>query len=107
MFQVLAPIVILPSAEARAALRDHLRPAASAAWREIARRGTGIELAHFQIEYAGLTLALCSRLPRDGFIAIELGLGDPRQAARVIPAAQLRRAEAKLQARQGQAARRS
>lgn len=82
MFQVLAPIVILPSVEARAALGDQPRKAGVAAWREIARRGAGIELAHFQIAYAGVTLAVSSRLRRDGFIAIELGLGDPRQAAR-------------------------
>ncbi len=41
----------------------------------------------------GVTLAVSSRLRNDGFIVIELGLGDPRQAARVIPAAQLRQAE--------------
>ena len=39
MFQVQAPVVIVPSAEARAALGVQLRPAALAAWREIARRG--------------------------------------------------------------------
>lgn len=36
-----------------------------------------------------------------GFIVIELGLGDPRHAARVIPAAQHRRAEAQAKARCG------
>jgi hypothetical protein len=46
-----------------------------------------------------VTLAVCSRLRPDGFIEIELGIGDPRQAARVIPAAQLQRAEAKARAR--------
>lgn len=106
MFQVQAPVVISPSTEARAALGDHLRPAALAAWREIARRGEGIEMAHFQIIYAGVTLAVCSRVRRNGFIEIEFGLGDPRQAARVIPAATLRRAEARLQARYGRTARR-
>jgi len=100
MFQVKAPVVIVPSTEARAALGVQLRPAALAAWREIARRGKGIELAHFQIVHTGVTLAVCSRLRADGFIEIGLGIGDPRQAARVIPAAQLRRAEARVQARQ-------
>lgn len=96
MFQVQAPVIIVPSAEARAALGVQLRPAGLAAWREIARRGEGLEMAHFQIVHTGVTLAVCSRLRRDGFIEIELGLGDPKQAARVIPAAQLRRAEARL-----------
>ncbi len=83
MFQVLAPIVILPSVEARAALGDQLRQAGVAAWREIARRGAGIELAHFQIAYAGVTLAVSSRLRRDGFIAV-MGRrrGGPERARR-------------------------
>lgn len=106
MFQVQAPVVIVPSSEASAALGVQLKPAALAAWQEIARRGHGIELAHFQIVHTGVTLAVCSRLRRDGFIEIELGLGDPRQAARVIPAAQLRRAEARVPSHHGQSARR-
>jgi hypothetical protein len=100
MFQVQAPVVIVPSAEVRAALGVQVRPAALAAWREIARRGEGIEMAHFQIVHTGVTLAVCSRIRPDGFIEIELGMGDPRQAARVIPAAQLRRAEAQARGRQ-------
>ena len=98
MFQVQAPVVIVPSTEARAALGVQLRPAALAAWLEIARRGKGIEMAHFQIVHTGVTLAVCSRLRPDGFIEIELGIGDPRQAARNHSAAQLQRAEAQARA---------
>ncbi len=90
MFRVLAPVVITPSAEARHALGAELRNAALAAWRAIARRGEGIEMAHLQIVHAGVTLAVCSQLRRDGLIAIEIGLGDPALAARVIPMARLR-----------------
>jgi len=100
MFQVQAPVVIVPSNEALAALGVQLRPAGLAAWKEIARRGKGIEMAHFQIVHAGVTLAVCSRLRPDGFIEIELGIGDPRQAARVIPAAEFQRAEAQVRGRQ-------
>ncbi len=108
MFQVQAPVVIVPSTEARAALGPQIRPAALAAWRELARRGEGLEMAHFQIVHTGVTLAVCSRLRPDGFIEIEIeiGLGDPKQAARVIPAAQLRRAEARERAHHGQLTRR-
>ena len=63
-------------------------------------------MAHLQIVHSGVTLAVCSRVRRNGFIEIGLGLGDPRQAARVIPAAQLRQAEARAHARHGQGARR-
>ena len=106
MFQVQAPVIIVPSTEASAALGVQLRPAALAAWREIARRGQGLEMAYFQIVHSGVTLAVSSRLRRNGFIEIGLGLGDPRQAARVIPAAQLRQAEARVQPRQAQPVRR-
>jgi hypothetical protein len=60
---------------------------------EVARRGKGIEMAHFQIVHTGVTLAVSSRLRPNGFIEIELRIGDRRQAARVIPAAQLRQTE--------------
>jgi hypothetical protein len=93
MFQVLAPVVVHPSVEARDALGVQLTAAGRAAWREIARRGQGLEFAYLQIEVSGVTLAVSSRLRADGFIVIELGLGDPRQAARVIPQSALRRAE--------------
>jgi len=99
MFQVLAPVLIRPSAEARQALGVQLVPAGKAAWREIARIGKGLEFAHLQICFADVTLAISSRLRADGFIIIEIGLGDARQAARVIPAVQLRRAEAQATVR--------
>ena len=105
MFQVLAPVTIHPTAEARQVLGAQLRPAGKAAWREIARRGQGLEFAHLQICFAGVTLAICSRLRADGVIAIEIGLGDARQGARVIPEAQLRRAEAQMTARRGRGGR--
>ncbi len=99
MFRVQAPVAVIFSTEARAALGARLRAAGLAAWRELARRGAGLEMAHFQIVHQGVTLAVCSRLRPDGIIEIELGLGDPRQAARVIPAAELRRAEARARSR--------
>lgn len=91
MFQVLAPVIIHPSAEARAALGAQLQAAGRAAWCAIAARKQGLEFAHLQFCFADTTLALASRLRPDGFLVIELGLGDPRQAARVITAAQFPR----------------
>ena len=58
-------------------------------------------MAHFQIVHEGVMLAVSSRLRRDGLIEIGLGLGDPKLAARVIPEAQFRRAEARVRARYG------
>ena len=99
MFRVQAPVIVIFSAAARAALGAQLRAAGIAAWCELARLGQGLEMAHFQIVFTDVTLAVSSRLRKDGFIVIELDLGDPRQAARVIPAAQLRQAEALARSR--------
>lgn len=99
MFRVQAPVVVIFSTEARAALGAQRHAAGLAAWRALAGLGRGLEMAHFQIVFAGVTLAASSRLRKDGFIVIELGLGDPRQAARIIPAAQLRHAEARARSR--------
>ncbi len=92
MFRVVAPVVIHPTAEARQALGVQLRQAGLAAWRQIARRGEGLEFAHLAFRHAGIPLALCSRLRTDGFIVVELGLGDEREVARVVTAGEYRRA---------------
>lgn len=101
MFQVLAPVTIHPTAEARQALGDQLRPAGSAAWQEIARRGLGLEFAYLPFCFGGATLALSSCLRRYGFIVIELGLDDGRQPARLVTASEHRRAMALTRARHG------
>ena len=88
-----------PHRRGRQALGPLLLPAGKAAWREIARRRQGLEFANLQLSFEGHTLAIASRLRPDGAIVIEIGLGDPRQAARVITAAQLRRAEAQADER--------
>jgi hypothetical protein len=100
MFQVQAPVIIVPTAEARQAIGDQLRAAALATYREIARQGKGLEIAYLQFAFDDLTLAVCSRIRRDGFIEIELALGDPRRVASTITAKQLREATARAHARQ-------
>jgi len=90
MFRVHAPILIVPTAEARAAIGPHLRPAALAAYREIALAAKGLEIAHLQFVFLKLTLAVCSRVRRDGIVEIEIGLGDPRLPKSSFTAAQAR-----------------
>lgn len=102
MFQVLAPVTVHPTAEARQALGDQLRSAGRAAWMEIARRGLGLEFAHLPFCFAGLALALCSRIRCDGFIVIEIGLDNGRQPARLVTASEYRRAMALAHARHGE-----
>ena len=62
MFRVQAPMLIVPTAEAREALGVQLRPAALAAYREIALAAKGLEIAHLQFSFGKLTLAICSRV---------------------------------------------
>jgi hypothetical protein len=105
MFQIQAPILILPTTEARQALGAHLRAAGLAAYREIAFAAKGLEIAYLQFVFRSLTLAVCSRVRRDGIVEIEMGLGDPRLPRSSFTAAQMRQAEAAMRARTGAARR--
>ena len=61
----------------------------------------GLEIAHLQFAFQGLTLAVCSRIRRGGIVEIEIGLGDPRLPKSSFTAAQLREAEAASRSRLG------
>ena len=78
MFQVRTSVVVIPSTEVRRLLGIRVPAAGLAAWREIARQGKGLEMAHFQIVFDDRTLAISSRIRTNGSIAIEIGIGDPR-----------------------------
>ena len=56
MFRIQAPILIVPTAEARVALGIHLRSAALAAHREIALAAKGLEIGYLQFTFGILTL---------------------------------------------------
>jgi hypothetical protein len=99
MFRIQAPILIVPTTEARQALGRRLRWAGLAAYREIAVAAKGLEIAHLQFAFFDLTLAVCSRIRRDGIVEIEIGLGDPNLPARSFTAGQLRQAMAAARAR--------
>jgi hypothetical protein len=107
MFRIQAPILLVPTAEARAVLGSHLQAAGLAAYREIAVAAKGLEIAHLQFVFGRLTLAVCSRVRRDGVVEIELGLGDPRLPKTSFTAAEMRRAEAATRARVAQPSRRN
>jgi hypothetical protein len=106
MFRIQAPVLLVPTAEVKAALGRRLRWAGLAAYREIAVAAKGLEIAHLQFAFFELTLAVCSRVRRDGIVEIELGLGDPRLPARSFTAAQIRQAVTAARARAGSASRR-
>jgi hypothetical protein len=101
MFRIQAPILVVPTLEARRALGRDLHQAGLAAYREIAVAAKGLEIAHLQFTFLGRTLAVCSRVRPDGIVEIEIGLGDPRLPARTFTAEQIRQALAVTQARAG------
>jgi hypothetical protein len=99
MFVVQAPIVVIHTAEAKEALGSHLKAASLDAYRAIAQNGKGLEIAHLQFEFRGLTLAICSRLKKNGFIEIEVGIGNPSLTSHVITNADLRKSESNVKNR--------
>ncbi len=101
MFRIQAPILIVPTAEAKEALGHRLYWAGLAAYREIAVAAKGLEIAHLQFAFFDLTLAVCSRIRRDGMVEIEIGLGDPHLPMRTFTATQVREALAAVRARAG------
>jgi hypothetical protein len=101
MFQVQTSVHIILTSEARTALGEHINAAGLAAYREVTLAAKGLEIAHLQFMFRRLTLAVCSRVRRDGLVEIEIGLGDPRLPKSAITAEQLRQAEAAARARAG------
>ncbi len=101
MYRIQAPVLVAPTHEARLALGARLQDAGLAAYREVVVAAKGLEIAHLQFAFQGLTLAVCSRIRRDGIVEIELGLGDPRLPKSSFTAAQLREAEAASRSRNG------
>jgi hypothetical protein len=93
MFRIEAPIIVIPTAEAREALGAQLRDASLAAYREIVIAVKGLEIAHLQFAFRKLTLAVCSRVRRDGIVEIEIGIGNPRLPRSSFTAEQMREAE--------------
>ena len=101
MFRIQAPVLIIPTADAKLALGVDLQAAGLAAYREIAMAAKGLEIAYLQFVFHRLTLAVCSRIRRDGIREIEVGLGDPRLPKSAFTADQMRQAEATSRTRLG------
>jgi hypothetical protein len=93
MFRVQAPVIAIPTAEVRQAIGKNLRAVMIDAYRAIAQNGEGLEIAHLQVRFRDRLLAVCYCIRLDGFIEIELGLGNPKLTSRTITLRQLREAE--------------
>lgn len=101
MVRIEVPLIVIPTNDARSALGTRLQEGGLAAYREITVASKGVEIAHLQFVFHGLTLAVCSRVRRSGMVEIEIGMGDPRLPKSTFTSAQLREAEAASRARIG------
>ncbi|WP_291821479.1 hypothetical protein [Bosea sp. (in: a-proteobacteria)] len=86
------PIVVHPSVAVRRLLGPALDTVAGLALRALLMNRRSIEVAHQQIAYRSHHLAFSSRIGQQGDLIIEMDLGDPRLAERVIIEEDIRRA---------------
>jgi hypothetical protein len=92
MAEVFLPIIVFPTHAARQALAADLAKVAVLAMKAILRNRRGIEVAHQQVRYRKRDFAFSSRIGARGDLIIELDLGDPKLADRIILEDDLRRA---------------
>lgn len=88
-----AHLVFRPSVAARKAAGSDLPKVARLALAAILKNGQTLEIAHQQIVFGKTHFALSSRLGSRGQLVLELDLGDPQLARRVILEGDLRQAE--------------
>jgi hypothetical protein len=87
------PVYIEPSRTVSELLGSHIGYVALLAIRSILKNRRGIEVAYQQILYRGHHLALSSRITARGDLVIEIDVGDPSLAQRLILEDELRSAE--------------
>lgn len=90
------PIKVLPTQDARRLLQSETATAAVLALRAILAQNKGLEIAHQQIVFRGLHLAFSSRITDRGDIVLDLDVGDPKLAGRIVLEEELRRAVRKV-----------
>jgi hypothetical protein len=86
------PFLVVPSHAAAALVGRDLDVVAVLALKAILQHRKGLEVAHQQIRYRKHDLAFSSRIGRGGDLILELDVGDPRLAQRLVLAEELRRA---------------
>lgn len=90
------PFQILASREARHLLGRDAGRAAVMALKAILQHRKSLEVAHQQIRYRGHDLAFSSRITPQGEIVLDLEIGDPRLAGRLVLEEELRRSVRKV-----------
>ena len=78
------PFYFVATAAVEKAVGAQLQAVALAALKAMLRHGKGLEIAHQQITYGDVPLAFSSRVTKSGDLVLDLDLGDPRLASRII-----------------------
>ena len=89
------PFVLIPSHAARSLLGADLDKVGVLALRAILRHRKSLEVAHQQIRYRRHDLAFSSRIGSQGDLVLELDIGDPNLAGRLVLEEDLQRAARK------------
>ena len=84
MIRAYLPFKVVPTHAARDALGRGLDTVAVLALRAILRHNKSLEIAHQQICFRSVHLAFSSRITAGGELIMDLDLGDPRLAGRLI-----------------------
>jgi hypothetical protein len=91
MARAYLPFHCYPSAEAEKIIGDAIGRVALLALEAILANGKGLEIAHQQIRWRGHDLAFSSRVSGSGELILDIDLGDPRLAGRIVLEEELRR----------------
>ena len=78
------PIFVYPSLAVRRAVGPDTDKVAALALRAALKNRRSLEIAHQQIQYRSHHFAFSSRIGSEGDLILELDIGDPRLADRVV-----------------------
>jgi hypothetical protein len=86
------PFLFLPSHSLAEAVGGDIRKIAVLALRAVLQHRKGLEVAHQQITFGELHVAMSTRITSTGELVVELDVGDPRLQDRLILEDELRQA---------------
>ena len=87
----LFPIIVYASADVRRAIGPDLGKAAGLALRALLKERRSVEIAHKQVVYRRCPIAFSSRVGVHGALILELDVGNPNLADRVVLEEDLKR----------------
>lgn len=95
------PFHFLPSAAVVEMFGNDLNVIAVLAVKAVIRQTKSLEIAHQQIVFRDQHIALSTRISSNGTLIVDLDVGDPRLADRIVLEDELRRAAAEVRSKAG------